>query len=105
MRDVQAPAFPTRSLAVKVTSVEPSGSTGGALLTIVGCTSQVSTALTPAKKALNCGSLAETPVGPVHSTTTGAGHDTTGGVVSTTVTRATHEDAFSDASVAVNVIG
>src|SRR6185436_1102391 len=56
----------------------------------------------PARKDASCGSAAWTPLLPVHSTVTFAGHDTLGAVVSTTLTCCEAEAALCASSRAVH---
>jgi hypothetical protein len=88
--EVAVPTLPQSSCDVHVTVVvvpgrQPEGISTGASCAGAVAEPQASAAVAEASQAATAGSLEETPPGELHSTVMGAGADTVGGVVSTTV--------------------
>src|SRR5262245_31986454 len=78
----QVATLPLPSSAVNVTSVLPTGKTGGASFVTPTAVSQSSVAVDPARKAAITGSVCGFPPCAEHSIVTSAGQVMTGGVAS-----------------------
>src|SRR5262245_8909780 len=94
--------FPLSSRAVVVTARVPRPKNDGASFESVTDASHTSDAVAPARNEASCRSPAWTPLSPVHSTVTCAGHETLGAAVSITVTACDVDAALCASSRAVH---